>query len=216
MPKKYLITPPHHDYPSHPEEPRLLIPPPEHRARRDLVPVIWDPNRPCSPKVEAHAPAVPRQTQSNPDVQSSHCSVIPSIAKNDAANYLWKEVPQMVSFAEINRSDIIPNEDGSIEAMRACVHRLDHSGYYIQGPEFIQPERCAGHHSSLAALQLMMYLKHPCFLPPIPSPEPMSCYLEYEEALSVGTVESALNNVYDFELEVPYSNDAFKHASGRC
>jgi hypothetical protein len=120
----------------------------------------------------------------------------------------------MDSFAEINRSDMIPNEDGNIQATPACVYHVNFSGYYIQGPEFIQPERCAGHHSSLAALQLMMYLNHPCFLPPIPSPEPMSCYYENGESFSVGTIESELINEYEFEPEVPYSNGDFKHAFG--
>ena len=37
-------TPPHDNYPSDPEEPCLLIPPPEHR-KGNVLPVVWDPKR---------------------------------------------------------------------------------------------------------------------------------------------------------------------------
>ncbi|KAL3787709.1 hypothetical protein HJC23_012135 [Cyclotella cryptica] len=71
MAKRIPVTPPHHNYPSDPDEPRLLITPQEHRGR-GMVPVIWDPKRLLSPVREANASAIQGQAQANVDATSSH------------------------------------------------------------------------------------------------------------------------------------------------
>eukprot|EP00804_Cyclotella_cryptica_P006388 CCRYP_014269-RA/>CCRYP_014269-RA protein AED:0.19 eAED:0.19 QI:0/-1/0/1/-1/1/1/0/191 len=189
MAKKILVTPCHHNYPSDPDEPRLLIPPQEHRGR-GILPVIWDPKRPSSPMREANASAAQGQAQVKVDATSSHGIGRPGFTDKRVASDVT-HFPTTIQSADL--------------------HHLNPSRFCFQGPKFVQPE---GHHSSSAAFQLMMYLNHPSFLTPIPSPQPMSCYFEFGEYFSIEAFENALGSGYDFEPEVPYSSGFFKHTSG--
>jgi hypothetical protein len=185
MPKNNLITPPHHNYPSDPDEPRLLIPPQEHRGP-NMVPLIWDPTRPSAPGCAVNASVAPTQARVNLDVKSSQCMGRPS-STEEYATY----------------------EMARLRAIYQSAHL--HHFHLSNGPKFMLQE---GYYSTLAAFQLMMYLNYPCFPSPIPSHQPMSCSFEFDESRPVGTIASPPGSEYEFEPDVPYSSGVFKHATG--